>query len=339
MITSSTNELFDKCIVKIFVSGSEKGFGFFVAPNIVLTCFHVICVFNEDGSVYEIASDIEIYWGDQRLHVQDRTNIKIKKEVDLALLSVELTDHPCLPLKEDVVSFEPLNVYGHSAHIVKGFAGNAEKIMLFEAEGDDIEHGDSGAPLYNPRTKGICGLIQGEGSNSKEVKAIHIKSAKSFTELANRQDNLQNLSSNTTRVFIVYDKSDEASFNTLAQSLRELYLTNLALIWEYVDIMPWEIIDEPFPGLQQRHSLTAFETARIIVLLVSSNPDASDNYYRSYVQQTWERYNSGKIGAFQVLSLKGNLSPIEKWPGHSLAFEEFAKGLQEVIEALNSRPS
>lgn len=38
------NEQTYNCIVKIFVNENEKpnGYGFFVAPNQVLTCFHVI---------------------------------------------------------------------------------------------------------------------------------------------------------------------------------------------------------------------------------------------------------------------------------------------------------
>lgn len=200
MTTSASNEkMICKSIVPIIVTEQSKGFGFFVAPNMLLTCAHVICD-SEDNS-FENASVIKIQWGNQRLPAQVESKAT---EVDLALLSVELTDHPYLPLCEDVVSFEVLRVHGHTTLTVKGFAGDTEKIML-EASGDDIGRGDSGRPLFNPRTGSVCGLISGGNRNTKTIEAIHIKKAlKSFPELANTQDDIQNLPSQIRLRFLLF---------------------------------------------------------------------------------------------------------------------------------------
>jgi hypothetical protein len=114
----------------------------------------------------------KIHWSHQILsaHITE-----IDKELDIALLSVELTDYQLwLSLNEDVVSFEALRVPGHKALTVKGFEGDAEKI-IFEADGDDIGPGDSGTPLFHPRTRSVCGLIRGRDGKTKAVMAVHNK--------------------------------------------------------------------------------------------------------------------------------------------------------------------
>lgn len=97
MTTSSIdNELISNCTVRIIASEQPEGFGVFVAPNRVLTCAHILPT---DGS------SINIQWDDQRLPVQV---MKPDEEVDLALLSVELANHPFLPLNVEIVSFARL---------------------------------------------------------------------------------------------------------------------------------------------------------------------------------------------------------------------------------------
>jgi hypothetical protein len=318
-------ELIRKSIVEIFVSEKRTGFGFFVAPNKLLTCFHVIAIEEDDSC--EIADDIKIKWDDRQIHVQVTDS---DKNFDLALLSVEPLDHClCLPLNESVVSFEALHVYlhdyRHAAFTVKGFAGNVEKIIVFKASGDDTRGGDCGTPVYNLRTRSVCGLIQ------RGCEAIHIKNAlKRFPGLASEQENIPSLSSNIIKVFIVYAKNDEASFNELVQSLRDLHLTNLALYWEYVDEEPYKIIEMPWPGSQQKRPPTSFETAQYILLLVSSSHYASvSDYYNIYAPRTWERYNSQEIQTIQVLP--PNVSSICDWPQHSVALGEITKVFPELI--------
>ena len=106
--TFAYDERIGECIVEIFMSGQPNSFGFFVAPNKLLTCAHVIYA----GDVpCKIASNSEIRWSGQSLPTQI-TGIDRGKDEDLAMLSVELIDHyHCLPLNVDVVSFEALHLH------------------------------------------------------------------------------------------------------------------------------------------------------------------------------------------------------------------------------------
>lgn len=340
MISSSANELLGKCTVKIFVSESQVGFGFFVAPNRLLTCFHVISV---GGISFEIANDIKIQWEDQKFPAQV---VGYNAKLDLALLSVELADHPCLPLNDDVFSFEILHVLGHTAPTVEGFAEKIavkeEKIVL-EAGGDDIQKGVSGTPLFHPRTRGICGFISGATNNPKKFKAVHIQTAlKIFPELVNQRGNNQHPSLNTIKVLFVYDNDDASKvmLNESVESLRNLHLTNLALAlhWEDFDLEEWWEVNWPsWSGSQQRYSLAAFDTAHIVLLLVSADSHDNNAYYKDYFQRDWKRYKSGKARVIQVLS--SNVSPVPDWPQESITFGEFTRGIREVIETLNSDPS
>lgn len=339
MTSSSTNELLGKCIVKIIVSERQVGFGFFVAPGRLLTCFHVISV---DGMSFEIENDIKIQWGDQRFPAQV---VGYKAKLDLALLSVKLADHPSLPLNDDVFSFEVLHVLGHTNPTIKGFAQKAavkeEKIIL-EAGGEDIRRGVSGTPLFHPRTRGICGFISGATDKTKEFKAVHIQTAlKIFPELANQRNNNQKPSSNIIKVCFIYnnDEASKALLNESVQSLRNLHLTNLSLSlhWEDFDRSEWwEAELEPWSESEQTYLLTALDTAHILLLLVSADFHDNNAYYKDYVQRGWE-YKSGKARVIQVLP--SNVSLVPDWPQESIAFEEFPTGIREVIEAFNSHPS
>jgi hypothetical protein len=293
-------------------------------------------------------SDVKIHWGDQRLPVRVEES---SEEADLALLSVELADHPYLPLSEDLVSFEVLHVHGYKTltHVsnqldnvdlvreqncqaesptfdecltVKGFAGDLEKIML-EIGGGNIIKGMSGTPLFNPRTNGVCGLISGECEDLKAVTATNIKNALKFSQLANIQGNIPRQSSNLVKVFIIYAPDDEASLNELIQSLHDIKHANLALYWE-------DYNKEGF-----RCCPATFDSAQIILLLVRSNPCASDDYYKIYVSQARERCKLGENRVIQVLP--SNVSPVVDWPQQSIERGEIAKGIREIIEDLNIR--
>jgi len=311
-------EQLSESIVEIFVFGIRNGYGFFVAPNEILTCSHVI--FGDDSLKDVSASDIEIHRGGNRLIARIMSIDKAENEEDLALLSVEVKDpQGYLSLNYDVCSLEDLHIHGHSALTAIGFAGDAEKIMLLKTDGDIIEDGDSGAPLYNPRTRSVCGLIDGGVHSLNEVTAIHIKNVvKCFPKLANKQNDVLNLSLNYCKVFIVYHENDKALFNMFVQWLRDTNLTGLALYWKGEYEVTWS--NSPPKTL---------EMAQVIILLVSSIPEVSDDYYKNYVGLTEERYDSGDIRVYQILP--SNVSPIKGWPGQKLTFEEIARVFQEII--------
>ena len=135
------------------------------------------------------------------------------------------------------------------------------------------------------------------------------------------------------KIFIVYDKSDEGSFNALVQALRETNLTNLALYWEDKEYVK----DKSFTGEEEAQWAyeadkllscpKSFNTANIIILLVSSK--RFDGYYENYVLPTRERYESGEIQTFQVLSSKA--FPVENWPKNVMVLEEVSRAYPAII--------
>jgi len=319
MTTSFINEQLRKCTAQITVSESPSGFGFFVAPNTLLTCAHVLST-----SAYGISEevlDLKVHWNNLLLPAQIQ---EVSQKTDLALLSVELADHPYLPLNEDLVSFDILYAHGCKPLTVKGFAGDIEKIML-EGGKDDIRPGKSGTPLFNPRTEGVCGLISEGDREKRVVQAVNIKGALKFPQLAS----IQNSPSNSIKIFIVHSQRDEVLLNELIQSLHDTNLPKLALYWKQDLKEDFAEEDAVWGG---NYPIT-FDVAQIIVLLVDSKYHDTSEYYRDYLPQALKRHISGEARVIQVLP--SNCAPVVDWPGRSVAFRDFAKSIREIIEALN----
>src|SRR6266851_10450985 len=96
----SLYELLRQCTVR--VSTSEKlghGTGFFIAPGLILTCAHVV------NDVQPKPSSIEISWNDHLYPAQIKRCVP---GADLTLLEVDLKDHSCVLLLEEVNPFDTL---------------------------------------------------------------------------------------------------------------------------------------------------------------------------------------------------------------------------------------
>jgi hypothetical protein len=76
--TFAYDDRIGECIVEIFMSGQPNEFGFFVAPNKLLTCAHVIYAGDDPC---KIASNSEIRWSGRSLPTQitgiDRGNLPL----------------------------------------------------------------------------------------------------------------------------------------------------------------------------------------------------------------------------------------------------------------------
>ncbi len=157
----SLYELLPHCTVRVS-SSKTKGTGCFVAPHLILTCGHVID---------EKVSEMTVYWNEQAYSAQI-----IKKldnfDPDLALLQIDMSDHPCVYLYEGAIPSDTLYSYGYPEHRSPNFPDDGDS-ATFEYEGRTGSHaellkfkagqvaaGMSGAPLLNVRTGGVCGIIQ-----------------------------------------------------------------------------------------------------------------------------------------------------------------------------------
>jgi len=147
------------------VPGEEWGTGFFVAPGLILTCAHV--VFTSEGT-YKTP---QVYWGGQNYDWQPRLEAHLPN-LDVALLRVKFSEHPCVFLHEAFTLGDTNYSYGYLDNSSNGDTVRVEYEGPTQLEGTDtaqrllklkdgqVRPGLSGAPLLNERTGGVCGIVR-----------------------------------------------------------------------------------------------------------------------------------------------------------------------------------
>jgi len=158
-VKQSLYELLRDCTVRISLQGKTgHGTGFFVAPGLILTCAHVV------KDVQSGTSSAEVYWHGQ-LHPAQIT--RLLPDTDLALLQVNVIEHPCVFLQEEVIPFDTLYSYGYpddhssgdpATFTLEGKAGEQGEQLKFKR--GQVRPGLSGAPILNMRTGYVCGVVQ-----------------------------------------------------------------------------------------------------------------------------------------------------------------------------------
>ena len=154
----SLYDLLHQCTVRISVAGKQgHGTGFFVAPGLILTCAHVSNTLPEQNI-------IEVHWDNQLYHAQVKQSLP---ELDIALLSSSLPEHPCACLREEVAPFDQLYSYGYTdtypqgepaSFLLEGVDGRRRTHLKLKT--GQVRPGLSGAPLLNIKTGCVCGIIQ-----------------------------------------------------------------------------------------------------------------------------------------------------------------------------------
>jgi Trypsin-like peptidase domain len=173
----SQGDVFDllrNCVVAI-THGESSGTGFFVAPNRVLTCQHVL----EDSE-----NPIELRWHGQRRNATiwagQKKNTKLRN-VDLAVLKIEngsaAWDHPCVLLGSEIQLKDNLYTFGHPEGDYRE-GGESEtfeyegpvfegKLELYKMKMGEAVPGLSGSPLLNLSSAKVCGVVsttRGQGT-------------------------------------------------------------------------------------------------------------------------------------------------------------------------------
>jgi len=157
MLMDSVYDLLQDCTVRI--EGTERGTGFLVSPGKLLTCAHVVKNAN--------LAHLQLRWRGAALRA---IALEQDAELDLALLKLEVSDHPCVWLKADIKPHDKLYSYGYPDAVEKrdgtsltmestGFSDNRRLLTL---DGENIRAGFSGAPVLNERSLGVCGMIRSE---------------------------------------------------------------------------------------------------------------------------------------------------------------------------------
>lgn len=157
-ITKSLQE----CTLRVSVPGGH-GTGFFVAPQLILTCAHVVKSANHQK--------INVFWQSQnQQYIASLEKILPEKHLDLAILKLNTPDlnHPCInfeslypQLNDDLFSYGYPQDYpdGDSATFKyegESFKGNSP---LYKLKGGQANYGASGSPLLNQRTGKVCGIL------------------------------------------------------------------------------------------------------------------------------------------------------------------------------------
>lgn len=155
-------KLLQQCTLRVSVGGGH-GTGFFVAPQLILTCAHVVASANSET--------INVFWKSQN---QQYTAILEKlipeDHLDLAILKLNISDlnHPCIKfeslhpeLGDDLFSYGYPQDYPDGDSATFKYEGESSKSNspLYKLKGGQANYGASGSPLLNQRTGKVCGIL------------------------------------------------------------------------------------------------------------------------------------------------------------------------------------
>ena len=161
---SQLENLLQQCTVKLSLPGQMGwGTGFFVAPEWILTCAHVV-----KGAKGE---PVQVWWQKQENWSEAVVEDLLPDPYDLALLRVKLppdTNPPCVYLDGAIQSRDPLYLFGYPDQDFpngcpvtlncEGLTGDEPGLIKFAL--GQVRPGMSGAPLLNQRTGKVCGIVK-----------------------------------------------------------------------------------------------------------------------------------------------------------------------------------
>ncbi|MEA5479553.1 serine protease [Pseudanabaena galeata UHCC 0370] len=147
------------CTVKLSIDGIH-GTGFFVAAGLILTCHHVV----------KNAGDrpIKVRWQNQEDFAVAKVLQSFPDPVDLALLQFETVETlACVELDGAIAAFDDLFAYGYpdidpnGAGVVLRCDGlNGDVPPKIKFSDGRVRSGLSSAPLLNPATGKVCGVVK-----------------------------------------------------------------------------------------------------------------------------------------------------------------------------------
>lgn len=157
------NELLRCCTVKVAIPGQGGwGTGFFVAPDLILTCAHVVKAAS--------ANSVTVFYPEQK---QSYPAIleplpEANEQVDLVLLKLQdsILSHPCVYLDEAIALNDRLYSYGYPDDFSEGAFTTFESEALtggnsfIKFKAGQVRPGMSGSPLLNQSTGKVCGIVK-----------------------------------------------------------------------------------------------------------------------------------------------------------------------------------
>lgn len=160
---SQLEELLQQCTVKLTLFKQSWGTGFFVAPEWILTCAHVVQKIEGES--------IQVRWQNQENWAQAIVERSLPEPYDLALLRVTLPTNAnpsCVYLDATAHSRDPLYLFGYPdrdfpngcpvTFSCEGLTGDEPPLIKFAV--GQVRPGMSGSPLLNQRTSKVCGIVK-----------------------------------------------------------------------------------------------------------------------------------------------------------------------------------
>ncbi len=320
------DDLLRRCTVRLELQDSY-GTGFFVAPGLIMTAAHVI------KAAYASASPVSAYWNDKS-YTTRIVEFRADPDQDLALLEIDLADHPCVFLSGEARPFNRLYSYGYPTDYpggaaatfeIEGVIGDQQNHLKFQQ--GQVQPGMSGAPLLNWETGGVCGIVQytrdrssdlgGDALLTKRVlqefpqlidkqKQFHQQHKKWAECLTPQQRQVLGLAvsfnaANTIEVFYSYAEEDEKLVKEIQKQLVLLKRLNIIADW-----YPGKVTLEGEEPDEQ--ILKHLNSARIILLLVSPDFVFSEEHGNFEVQRALERHKAREVVVIPI-----NLRNIDNW--------------------------
>lgn len=194
--------------VRIDAAG-ELGTGFFVAPGLIMTCFHVI------ANAYQKSQEINVWRTEEGQEKEYTATIEKlpadTTKVDLAVLRLEgITEHVCVKIDpKDLAIADKLYAFGYTRITqttketrgepvtleYEGLDGN----LLVKLKGGQVIPGLSGSPLLDISRGTICGVLKSTREKKYDLggRAVPAKVIlETFPELRLLQPNREQIPKN-----------------------------------------------------------------------------------------------------------------------------------------------
>jgi energy-coupling factor transporter ATP-binding protein EcfA2 len=229
-------DLLQQCTVKISVPRQRGwGTGFFVTPNLILTCTHVV-----NGIQGKV---IQVQLPKQNTTAQACVESSFPEPFDISLLRVDLPKNIntiCVYLDEDIQSRDPLYTFGYPdqdfpygcpvTFSCEGFTGDEPPLIKFAS--GQVRPGMSGSPLLNQRTGRVCGIVKFTRDRSIDLGGGAITSKTIFSKFPKLAlDNQEFHKSNLPWIGLLPQPSPLVQLDRTAYIYRQILLSKVNNYW------------------------------------------------------------------------------------------------------------
>jgi hypothetical protein len=193
------HDLLARCSVRISSDGRHVGTGFFVAPGKVLTAAHVVAPSVLAHETLNITWQKTTHPVIHHVVLPEATTGSPYPYPDTALLTIELTEHPCVQLEESLPRLgkppDSLWSYGYTAAFSPNTVAGTPVSFSYEGTLDEdhgpriqlkqgqVQGGMSGSALLNDRTGRVCGIVTRSRETHRDAGGWAVPVAPAFAQL------------------------------------------------------------------------------------------------------------------------------------------------------------